>query len=251
VFGSFFTSTTFERLTAISDVSGIDFSNTLTLSTLAEVSYQNTDVLAALSTLDFSAVDAITGLSGGIEINDGALVVALNGLQSQIASTDFSIDVVQLPPPAVEVPSGTDNGGAADPTGSVLLGINEMRKNIGLTEYKSIQEMRDEFDNIGNVSMFASGGVVHSPTLAMIGEGGQSEAVVPYNPFKEDMVALKEEVRLLRAEQQTSNSLQQKAIELTVEVAEQAAGARDDLHTAISDGNSQSKASRVTTESTI
>jgi len=30
-----------------------------------------------------------------------------------------------------------------------------------------------------NIPMLAEGGIVTSPTLAMIGEGGQSEAVIP------------------------------------------------------------------------
>ena len=36
-----------------------------------------------------------------------------------------------------------------------------------------------------NIPMLAEGGVVTSPTLAMIGEGGQSEAVIPLDRLNE------------------------------------------------------------------
>ena len=44
--------------------------------------------------------------------------------------------------------------------------------------------------NISHIPMLASGGVVSAPTLAMVGEGSQPEAVVPLDDFKRDIAEI-------------------------------------------------------------
>ena len=44
--------------------------------------------------------------------------------------------------------------------------------------------------NIAHIPMLAEGGVITAPTLAMVGEGSQNEAVVPLDDFKRDIAAI-------------------------------------------------------------
>ena len=44
--------------------------------------------------------------------------------------------------------------------------------------------------NINHIPMLAEGGVITAPTLAMVGEGAQNEAVVPLDDFKRDIAAI-------------------------------------------------------------
>ena len=44
--------------------------------------------------------------------------------------------------------------------------------------------------NIAHIPMLAEGGVITAPTLAMVGEGSQHEAVVPLDDFKRDIAAI-------------------------------------------------------------
>lgn len=44
--------------------------------------------------------------------------------------------------------------------------------------------------NIAHIPMLAEGGVITAPTLAMVGEGAQNEAVVPLDDFKRDIAAI-------------------------------------------------------------
>lgn len=44
--------------------------------------------------------------------------------------------------------------------------------------------------NIAHIPMLAEGGIVTAPTLAMVGEGAQNEAVVPLDDFKRDIASI-------------------------------------------------------------
>lgn len=44
--------------------------------------------------------------------------------------------------------------------------------------------------NIAHIPMLAEGGVITAPTLAMVGEGAQNEAVVPLDDFKRDIASI-------------------------------------------------------------
>ena len=58
---------------------------------------------------------------------------------------------------------------------AIMTAISAVASALGFGSFKTI------FGKISGIPGLAEGGIVTSPTLAMIGEGSQSEAVIPLN----------------------------------------------------------------------
>jgi len=66
---------------------------------------------------------------------------------------------------------------------AIMTAISAVASALGFGSFKTI------FGKISGIPGLAEGGIVTSPTLAMIGEGGQSEAVIPLNKLPQMMGA--------------------------------------------------------------
>jgi TP901 family phage tail tape measure protein len=210
----------------LTTLSTIDWTNTGALTTLSGINWGNTDQLSAIASLDFSNIDSITGLAG-ININDGALINSIVGLASQISATDFSVTNItnhnntttqvtttvaqpfvlidptnspiqgplQVDPnaidPAAVISTPAPSG---DPVAAVNSAVAAYNAANG-TNFNSMLEVIEHRGGLGlgNVHL-ADGGIVTGPVNALIGEGGQSEAVIPLDDFSNQISRLESRI---------------------------------------------------------
>lgn len=85
-----------------------------------------------------------------------------------------------------------------------VLEIYEKIKNFSITD--SIKNGASWLGEQFNIPQFATGGVVNSPTLALIGEGGSSESIIPHNRTPKSLNLWEKTGKLLGAYKPTSTT---------------------------------------------
>lgn len=105
-----------------------------------------------------------------------AQIIATNNAQTEAGSRKGWTAADYLSEAAQKAWDAGDTGKASDYLNMI---INDSGPKIGSDEYRAANPDMPDWLGGGKVTALASGGIVTRPTLAMIGEGGESEAVIP------------------------------------------------------------------------